>query len=128
MQVSAMKSNSELTAKFTGIIVFLIGIGLLLFVFRTAYGLFGNPVPELSQLLTNVSHARPNDSAANAIAFRGAMAALVVFFLKSIMLLACVVAGSIISVKGLHLYFAAASSQGSASATAAEPKSTSRGD
>ena len=89
-------SSTDLSCRLVALLVFLLGIGILVFVFVTALHLFQSPVPGLEPLQTP---GAPPPAAANiGISLAG--------FARDLLLLGVMtLAGSLLANKGAHLYF-----------------------
>ena len=89
-------SRTDLSCRLVAMLVFLIGIGMLVFVFVTALHLFQAPVPGLEPLQTP---GAPPPAAANiGVSLAG--------FARELLLLGVMtLAGSLLANKGAHLYF-----------------------
>lgn len=94
--MSRTNPPADLPGRFLALLVFLIGIGMLVFVFITALHLFQSPVPGL---YLPVSPGTPAPPAANI------GTALIVFVRELLLLGVMTIAGSILASKGAHLYF-----------------------
>ena len=108
MPVSNSRSQmpADLSCRLMALLVFLIGAGMLVFVFVTALHLFQSPVPGLEPLQTP---GAPPPAAAN---IGVSLAGLV----RSLLLLGVMtLAGSLLASKGVHLYFSATQSPVSSS-------------
>lgn len=105
-----MSRSADPIGRIVGILVFLAGIGLLAIVFKETYSMLTNPVPELAGIIHGASIALKPGQPPPPSAFPAVAAAVVAFFLKLALLFVGVIAGSIVSSKGIHLYFAAAGS------------------
>jgi hypothetical protein len=93
--------------------VFLLGIGLLCFVFSVAWTLFRSPVPGLD--LPVKPTATPPPAAGIGIALTA--------FVRQLLLLALMtLAGSLVAGRGIQLYFSAQHTQSALSDTPASPK------
>ena len=104
-------SHTDLSCRLMALLVFLIGIGMLVFVFITALHLFQSPVPGLEPLQTP---GAPPPAAANiGVSLAG--------FARELLLLGVMtLAGSLLANKGAHLYFSSVHHPGLTSADAAE--------
>lgn len=87
------------TARLIGIVIFLAGVGMLLFVFFAAKSLFDAPPP-------SVPAPAPGDAAAPG-AMAGIGAAFAHLLQRILLLLLMCIAGSVIASKGIQLFFAA---------------------
>jgi hypothetical protein len=105
----APHSHADLSCRLVALLVFLLGIGILVFVFVTALHLFQSPVPGLETLQTP---GAPPPAAANiGLSLAG--------FARELLLLGVMtLAGSLLANKGAHLYFSAAYSSAPESALA----------
>lgn len=92
------KSLTDLPGRLIAMLVFLGGIAMLCFVFLEAMHLFQSPVPGLG--LPIAKDATPPPAA-------NIGAALVSYLMRIGLLALMALAGSLISSKGIHLYFAA---------------------
>lgn len=101
----ASNSHTHLSCRLVALLVFLIGIGILIFVFVTALHLFQSPVPGLEPLQTP---GAPPPAAANiGVSLAG--------FARELLLLGLMtLAGSLLANKGAHLYFSTISHPGPA--------------
>ena len=92
-------SPADLSCRLIALLVFLVGIGILVFVFVTALHLFHAPVPGLEPLQT--PGAPPPAAASIGVSLAG--------FARELLLLGVMtLAGSLLANKGAHLYFSAA--------------------
>ena len=91
-------SHADLSCRLVALLVFLLGVGILVFVFVTALHLFQSPVPGLEPLQTP---GAPPPAAANiGVSLAG--------FARELLLLGVMtLAGSLLANKGAHLYFSA---------------------
>lgn len=113
-------SKHDITAQIVGGLVFLVGIGLLFYVFRTAQALFAAPPPTVI-----VAPGAPANSALLEIG-----QSFGVLGRQIVLLLVMCIVGSVMASKGIHLFFAARPAappstpviNGQAPAPAAEPK------
>jgi hypothetical protein len=105
-----MSKSSDETGRAMGLVVFVVGIALLAIVFKVAYTMLTNPVPGLTEVITTASTPLKPGAAGPVVAFPGVAAAIVAFVLKLLALAVLTLVGSIMSSKGIHLYFAAAGS------------------
>lgn len=97
--MSSANTHTDLPGRILAVVVFLLGIGLLCFVFSLAWSLFRSPVPGLELPV------KPGTAAPPAAGIGIALTALA----RQLLLLAVMtIAGSLIAGKGLHLYFTAA--------------------
>lgn len=89
-------SHADLSCRLVALLVFLLGIGMLVFVFVAALHLFQSPVPGLEPLQT--PGAAPPAAASIGISLAG--------FVRGLLLLGVMtLAGSVLASKGAHLYF-----------------------
>ncbi|MGI4788657.1 MAG: hypothetical protein ACRYFS_07380 [Janthinobacterium lividum] len=94
--MSVSNSHTHLSCRLVALLVFLIGIGMLVFVFVTALHLFHAPVPGLEPLQTP---GAPPPAAAN-------IGMSLANFARELLLLGVMtLAGSLLANKGAHLYF-----------------------
>lgn len=92
--------RSDVLGRVTGMLVFLLGVGLLLFVFYHAYDLFTmKPTAALGLSLTGDPKRDPNVTAIG-VQLAGLLIRVALLFLMSI-------AGSLVANKGINLYFSA---------------------
>ena len=91
-------SHADLSCRLVALLVFLVGIGMLIFVFVSALHLFQSPVPGLEPLQTP---GAPPPAAANiGVSLAG--------FARELLLLGVMtLAGSLLASRGAHLYFSA---------------------
>src|SRR5579883_3423705 len=108
-----MRAGSDLFGRVTGILIFLIGVGMLLFVFYIAYGLFN--APPQSALGLKVTGNPKTDPSAAAI---GSQFGWLLFRIAYLFIMS--IAGSLIANKGIHIYFSAM--QGGTSEPVSRPK------
>ncbi len=94
--MSPAKPQADLPGRLLALLVFLAGVGMLVFVFITALHLFQSPVPGLEPLQTP---GAPPPPAANI------GAALADFVRRLLLLMVMTLAGSLLASKGAHLYF-----------------------
>jgi len=89
-------SHADLSCRLVALLVFLLGVGILVFVFVTALHLFQSPVSGLEPLQTP---GAPPPAAANiGVSLAG--------FARELLLLGVMtLAGSLLANKGAHLYF-----------------------
>jgi hypothetical protein len=108
-----MTKKSDPLGRITGILVFLLGIALLAVIFKAAFDLLINPVPELVTSHLAASHPVHAGHAASTANDSVSLQMIGTSVLRCILRLAAmlvgVAAGSIIAGKGIHLYFTAAS-------------------
>ena len=90
------KPQADLPGRLLALLVFLAGVGMLIFVFVTALHLFQSPVPGLQPLQTP---GAPPPAAANI------GTALADFALRLLLLMVMTLAGSLLASRGAHLYF-----------------------
>ena len=91
-------SRTDLSCRLVALLVFLLGIGMLVFVFVSALHLFQSPVPGLEPLQT--PGAAPPAAANIGVSLAG--------FARELLLLGVMtLAGSLLASKGAHLYFSA---------------------
>ena len=90
---------ADVPGRLVALLVFLLGVGMLVFVFVTALHLFQSPVPGLALPVAQGQTAQP---AANI------GAALIVFVRELLLLGVMTLAGSLLASKGTHLYFSTA--------------------
>ena len=89
-------SRTDLSCRLVALLVFLLGIGMLVFVFVSALHLFQSPVPGLEPLQT--PGAAPPAAANIGISLAG--------FARELLLLGVMtLAGSLLASKGVSLYF-----------------------
>ena len=89
-------SHADLSCRLVALLVFLLGIGMLVFVFVAALHLFQSPVPGLEPLQT--PGAAPPAAASIGLSLAG--------FVRELLLLGVMtLAGSVLASKGVHLYF-----------------------
>ncbi len=79
-----------------GMVIFILGIVILLFVFGIAYSMFTAPASQ-------VFGATPNTATITAL---GLGSALVVMLIRIALLLVMTIAGSLVAARGMHLYLA----------------------
>ncbi len=94
-------SHADLSCRLVALLVFLGGVGILVFVFITALHLFHAPVPGLEPL--QVPGAPPPAAANIGVSLAGLARELLLLGMMTL-------AGSLLASKGAHLYFSAASS------------------
>ena len=90
------QTHADTSGRLVALLVFLLGVGMLVFVFVTALHLFQSPVPGLALPVAPGATAQP---AANI------GTALIVFLRELLLLGVMTLAGSILASKGAHLYF-----------------------
>ena len=90
---------ADTPGRLVALLVFLLGVGMLVFVFVTALHLFQSPVPGLGLPVAQGQTAPP---AANI------GTALIVFLRELLLLGVMTLAGSLLASKGAHLYFSTA--------------------
>lgn len=89
-------SHTDLSCRLVALLVFLLGIGMLVFVFVSALHLFQSPVPGLEPLQT--PGAAPPAAANIGVSLAG--------FARELLLLGVMtLAGSLLASRGVHLYF-----------------------
>ena len=94
--MSRVSPQSDLSGRLLALLVFLTGIGILVFVFVTALHLFQSPVPGLALPVAAGTTAPP---AAN-------IGAALAQFVRDLLLLGVMtLVGSLLASKGAHLYF-----------------------
>ena len=112
--MSVPNSRADLTCRLLALLVFLLGIGILVFVFVTALHLFQSPVPGLETLQTP---GAPPPAAAN-------IGLSLASFGRNLLLLGVMtLAGSLLANKGAHLYFSTVYSSAHAPAEGRGPAS-----
>lgn len=94
--MSSAKPQADLPGRVLALLVFLTGVGMLIFVFVTALHLLQSPVPGLQPLQTP---GAPPPAAANI------GTALADFARRLLLLMVMTLAGSLLASKGAHLYF-----------------------
>ena len=93
-------SRADLSCRLVALLVFLLGVGMLIFVFVTALHLFQSPAPGLAPLQTP---GAPPPAAANiGVSLAGLARDLLLLGMMTL-------AGSLLASKGAHLYFSAGS-------------------
>ena len=92
----APKSHPDASGRLLALLVFLAGVGMLVFVFLTALHLFQSPVPGLEPLQT--PGAAPPPAA-------GIGTALADFARRLLLLGVMTLIGSLLASRGAHLYF-----------------------
>ena len=93
---SRSASPTDLSCRLVALLVFLLGIGMLVFVFVSALHLFQSPVPGLEPLQTR---GAPPPAAANiGVSLAGLARELLLLGVMTL-------AGSLLASKGVHLYF-----------------------
>ena len=90
------KPHADLTGRLLALLVFLTGVGMLVFVFVTALHLFQSPVPGLEPLHTPGAPPPPAANIGTALAD---------FARRLLLLMVMTLAGSLLASKGAHLYF-----------------------
>jgi hypothetical protein len=90
------KPQADLPGRLLALLVFLAGVGILIFVFVTALHLFQSPVPGLEPLQ---KPGAPPPAASNI------GTALVDFARRLLLLMIMTLAGSLLASRGAHLYF-----------------------
>ncbi len=94
--MSRANSQADLPGRLLALLVFLTGVGMLIFVFVTALHLFQSPVPGLALPVAAGTTAPPAANIGTALAQ----------FVRELLLLGVMtLAGSLIAGKGAHLYF-----------------------
>ncbi len=83
----------SLTGRILGILIFLVGIGILLFVFFTAYTMFVSPIPGLT-----------DQSSAAKVTADGLGKVFIYQIIKIILLIVMTIAGSLVAARGVSLY------------------------
>ena len=92
-------AHADLSCRLVALLVFLLGVGVLVFVFVLALHLFHAPVPGLEPLQT--AGAPPPAAANIGLSLAG--------FARELLLLGVMtLAGSLLANKGVHLYFSTA--------------------
>lgn len=91
------KPQADLPGRLLALLVFLVGVGMLVFVFVTALHLFQSPVPPGLEPLQTPG-APPPPAA-------GIGTALADFVRRLLLLMVMTLAGSLLASKGAHLYF-----------------------
>jgi len=105
----------DLSGRLVSLLVFLAGIGMLIFVFITALHLFQSPVPGLDLPVKKGAAAPPAANIGTAL----------IAFLRELLLLGVMtLVGSLLASRGAHLYFGSVWATGSEHApkTAMTPK------
>lgn len=100
--MSRTQPQTDLPGRLLALLVFLIGIGILIFVFVTALHLFQSPVPGLALPVASGTAAPPAVNIGTA---------LIVFVRKLLLLGVMTIAGSVLASKGAHLYFGTVANQ-----------------
>ncbi len=90
------KSQADFPGRILALLVFLVGVGMLVFVFVTALHLFQSPVPGLEPLQKAGAAPPPAANIGTALAD---------FARRLLLLMVMTLAGSILASKGAHLYF-----------------------
>jgi hypothetical protein len=90
---SAAPAGNNWFAQITGILVFLLGVAIILYVLRLGFDMYSDPGTSL-QAFQQVGKKEPNIS----LAFAGLVLRLALLFFGSI-------SGSLIANKGINLYF-----------------------
>jgi hypothetical protein len=93
--MSPAKPQADVSGRLVALLVFLVGVGMLVFVFVTALHLFRAPVPGLE----------PLGKAGAALPAANIGAALAAFVRELLLLLVMTLAGSLLASRGAHLYF-----------------------
>jgi|YelNatPaOPRAMG01_1025707.scaffolds.fasta_scaffold06400_1 hypothetical protein len=91
----ACPARNDLLGKILGVLVFLIGIGVILYVLKLAFGMLHDPA--MGIVLPTDTKNNPN-LAVIGVSFLRLLMRIVVLFL-------CCIGGSLIANKGVHLYF-----------------------
>ena len=91
-------SHADLSCRLVALLVFLLGIGVLVFVFVLALHLFRSPVPGLEPL--QIAGAPPPAAASIGVSLAGLARELLLLGVMTL-------AGSLLANKGAHLYFSA---------------------
>ena len=94
--MSPVKPQADLPGRLLALLVFLVGVGMLVFVFVTALHLFQSPVPGLEPLQKAGAVPPPAANIGTALAD---------FVRRLLLLMVMTLAGSILASKGAHLYF-----------------------
>ena len=94
--MSPANPQADLTGRLLALLVFLVGVGMLVFVFVTALHLFQSPVPGLEPLQKAGAAPPPSANIGTALAD---------FARRLLLLMVMTLAGSILASKGAHLYF-----------------------
>lgn len=90
------KPQADHPGRLLALLVFLVGVGMLVFVFVTALHLFQSPVPGLEPLQTPGAPPPPAVNIGTALAD---------FVRRLLLLMVMTLAGSLLASKGAHLYF-----------------------
>jgi len=90
------KPQADRPGRLLALLVFLVGIGMLVFVFATALHLFQSPVPGLEPLQTPGAPPPPAANIGTALAD---------FVRRLLLLMVMTLVGSLLASKGAHLYF-----------------------
>ncbi len=98
MSKTELRARSEVVGTSVGLLVFLAGVGLLIFVFVLALGLFHDP-----GILTAAAATPPGAEAAGGVPVAGT---LMVLGARILFLFVMVLAASVLTSKGVHLYLA----------------------
>ena len=99
-----MSNQHDTPARITGLLVFLAGVGLLVFVFLTANTLFNAPAPPAPAPAPVATGEQGGNAASAGVEIGRSFSQLLQ---KILLLLLMCVAGSVIASKGIQLYFAA---------------------
>ncbi len=94
--MSPAKPQADLPGRLLALLVFLVGVGMLVFVFVTALHLFQSPVPGLEPLQAPGAPPPPAVNIGMALAD---------FARRLLLLMVMTLAGSLLASKGAHLYF-----------------------
>ncbi len=94
--MSPAKPQADLPGRLLALLVFLTGVGMLIFVFVTALHLFQSSVPGLQPLQTPGAPPPPAANIGTALAD---------FARRLLLLMVMTLAGSLLASKGAHLYF-----------------------
>ncbi len=94
--MSPAKPQADHSGRVLALLVFLVGVGMLVFVFVTALHLFQSPVLGLEPLQTPGAPPPPAANIGTALAD---------FVRRLLLLMVMTLAGSILASKGAHLYF-----------------------
>ena len=97
--ISPAKPQADASGRLLALLVFLVGVGMLVFVFVTALHLFQSPVPGLETLQKAGVPPPPAVNIGTALAD---------FIRRLLLLMVMTLAGSILASKGAHLYFGTA--------------------
>ena len=94
--MSPAKPQADLAGRLLAFLVFLVGVGMLIFVFTAALHLFQSPVPGLEALQKPGAPPPPAVNIGTALAD---------FARRLLLLLLMTLAGSLLASRGAHLYF-----------------------